>query len=275
MQRQAVLLAPVLFVTVLNTTSVEAQPNRRALAQRLLRGSAGERSTALEDARALGPENTGSELRAALITLLERNNKIIAEARRAGVAVADLENPEFIAHVAHVVSQLEDPQAIPALAGALDSGSTLVADALADFGEQAAPAVLAVVTSRDSGYNAVDSGLTTLRFMVEGAGTRQLSAGTLDQIRGAAERRLLGKQYFTTLWRAIDLAVVLNDPDLRRIVESLAFDPNAVIARGVTWAPAIAHTQELAADRLAGTPPMPRYRRPAERRLLLDPRGPQ
>jgi len=246
------------------------QVDQRALAQQLLGNSAADRAVAVQMALTLGAPNTGPELRAALITLLERNSTILEEARRRNVAVANLENPEFIAHVAHVVSQLEDPRAIPALAGALDSGSTLVSDALADFGEQAAPAVLGVVTSPDSRYSAVDPGLRTLRFMVEEAGTRPLSAGTLDQIRGAAQRHLMGKPYFTTLWRAIELAVALNDPGLRRIVESLASDPNEAIARGVTDPGLIEKTQKWAVDRLAGVP-QPRYRSPAERRLLLDP----
>jgi hypothetical protein len=147
-----------------------------------------------------------------------------------------------------------------------------VRDALADFGERAAPAVLAVVNSPDAHYSAVDEGLITLRFMVEGTGPRPLSAGTLDQIRGAARQRLTGKQYFTTLWRAIDLAVVLKDPNLRQTVQALASDPTEVSARGVTNPDLIARTQQWAAQRLAGGPSSPRYRSPTERDQLLAPR---
>lgn len=270
-RRQAGLVAtavlPVLFVA----TMLLAQQDQHALAQQILQGAASERQRAFGQAQALEPRQMGPELRAALITLLDRNNKIVAEAAKRKEAVAKLENPEFIAHVAHVVSELQDPQAIPALAGALGSGSTLVRDALADFGERAAPAVLAVVTAPESRYTAVNEGLLSLRYMVEGKGSPPLSPETLNQIRGAAKQRLMGKQRFTTLWRAIDLAVTLNDPELRQLVQSLASDANEVIARGVTDPGLIADTQKQASGRLAGGPSRPHYRSPAERARLSVP----
>lgn len=270
--RHPVLLATVLMIA-LNVTAGRAQGDQAALARRLIQGDAMERGRALEAAQALGAKNTGPELRAALITLLERNNRIVVQAATRKQALATLEDPEFIAHVAHVVSQLEEPQAIPALAGALGTGSTLVPDALADFGDRAVPAVLAVVIAPESRYSAVDDGLITLRFLVEGAGSRSLSAGALDQIRSAAKQHLTGTQYFTTLWRAIDLAVALKDPDLRRIVASLASDTSEVIARGVTARALIDRTQQQASQRLSGSPPVPRYRSPAERSVILAPSG--
>jgi hypothetical protein len=164
-----------------------------------------------------------------------------------------------------------DPHAIPALAGALGTGSTLVRDALADFGEQAAPDVLRLVTAQDTRYDAVGDGLMALRFMVEGARTRPLSPSTRDQIRRAAMQRLTGEQYFSTLWYAIDLAVALDDPELRRIVQAIASDRNELVARGVSAPDIIALTQKRAAARLAGEPPEPRYRSPAERARVLNP----
>ena len=130
--------------------------------------------------------------------------------------------------------------------------------ALAAFGEQAAPAVLGVVTSTESHYDEVNHGLITLRFMVEQTGARSLSANTVDQIRRAAQQRLTGRQYFPTLWNAMDLAVALNDPNLRRIVQSLASNRNEVVIRGVTDPELIEKTQKRAADRLAGVPALPR-----------------
>jgi hypothetical protein len=260
-RRQAVLVATALLATLCSATRLPAQVDQRALVPHLLGDNVAERSRALGVAESIGPEHVSPELRAALIALLEKENRIVAEARRRKMGVATLENPEFIARVAHVVSQLEDPQAIPALAGALGSGSTLVSDALADFGEQAAPAVLGVVTSPESPYSVVDQGLITLRFMVEGAGTHPLSAGTREEIRRVAEHYLTTPErppsVGVTLRWAIDLAVVLKDPGLRRIVEALASDPNEVIARGVTDPQLIATTQKLAADRLAGVPAAP------------------
>lgn len=262
-----------LFVTLLLASllaaSLTAQADQHTLAQQLLHGDRAERSRALGNAWSLGPQGTGAELRAALITLLDKNNRIVLEAAERKVAVSTLEDPEFIAHVAHVVSGLEDPRAIPALAGALGvSGSTLVRDALADFGEPASADVLRVVTSSGNHY-AVEDGLIALRFMVEGQGAHPLSSGTLDRIRQAATQRLSGEQYFTTVWYAIDLAAALNDAGLKRILDSLATDRAAVAARGIKDVDLIRRTQERAAQRLAGAPASPKYRSPAERRSRM------
>ncbi len=272
-RRVVPLLAALQFVMLaIATATGQAQADQHALAQRILGRNVEDQSSAVWAAMTLGSQATGPELRAALITLLERNNRILDEAAKRKVTLDRLIDPEFVAHVAHAVSQLEDPQAIPALAGALGSGSTLVPDALADFGERAAGAVVRVVTNPETrDHEAVDDGLLSLRFMVEGGGARPLSAGTLGEIRRVAKQRLTGKQYAPTLWKAIDLAVVLGDPDLRRIVESLAADRSEVVARGIEHAGLIDATQKLAAGRLAagGRPFNPRYRTPAERARAL------
>lgn len=269
--RRVVPLLAALQVATLATATGQAQVDQHALAQRILNGTVADQSGAVWDALVLGPQMTGLELRTALITLLERNNRIVDEAAKRNVAVATLVNPELVAHVAHAVSQLEDPQAIPALAGALGTGSTLVPDALADYGEQAAAPVLSVVTSPESRKAAVADGLLALRFMVERKETRPLSAATLIEIRRAAKQRLTGTQHSPTLWKAIDLAVVLGDPELIRIVESLAADRDEVVARGIEYPGTIEYTQKLAAGRLAarGRPFNPRYRTPAERGRAL------
>jgi len=120
------------------------------------------------------------------------------------------------------------------------------------------PAVLAVVTSAESDREAVGTGLMALRFMVESAGARPLSAGARERIKQAAELWLAARQQsILTLGPAIDLAAVLGDPDLRRILESLASDPNAVASRGIHVG-SIELIRKRAADRLAGVPPLPR-----------------
>jgi hypothetical protein len=94
--------------------------------------------------------------------------------------------------------------------------------------------------------------------MVEGARLRPLSAGARERIAQAAKQWLVaGKQSIVTLGAAIDLAAVLGDPDLRRILESLASDPNAVASRGIV-AGSIEWIRKRATDRLAGVPPVPR-----------------
>ena len=153
---------------------------------------------------------------------------------------------------------LKSPRVIPELVKTLGLGFSIVPQQLAEFGEDAAPAVLAAVTSADSDREVVGTGLMALRFMVEGAGPRPLSAGARERITQAAEQWLAARQQsILTLGAAIDLAAVLGDPDLRRILESLASDPNAVASRGID-AGSIHWIQKRAADRLAGAPPLPR-----------------
>ncbi len=77
-RRHVLLLVIALFAAVLHTASVEAQVDQRALAEQLLRGQAIERSRALEAAQALGPQQIGPELRAALIKALEREDRVHA-----------------------------------------------------------------------------------------------------------------------------------------------------------------------------------------------------
>ncbi|MGH7612990.1 MAG: hypothetical protein ACREMW_02970 [Gemmatimonadales bacterium] len=261
MRRQVVLLTFALFAVALGTATVQAQVDQSALARQILGGNSRERSRALEAAGALGPQ-IGLELRAALIKSLERANEVQAQRYHADLRGEPLEplleDPEFTARVSRVVAELRDPWAIPALVGALGTGSP-VTRALVAFGEEAVPALLGAVRSPESTHYVVEEALVAFRFLVEGAGPHPLSAGTLNEIRRATKQRLTGKQYFTTLWDAIDLAIALKDPDLRRIVKSLASDRDAVVARGIEDPETIEETQRLAAERLAGVPPQRRW----------------
>ncbi|MGH7470674.1 MAG: hypothetical protein ACRENP_22225 [Longimicrobiales bacterium] len=210
---------------------------------------------ALQAARKIGAANIGGELRVALITLLERENVVVADAARRGVPLDTYESPEFIAHLSRFVAELRDPRAIPALAEAIYGGGT-VARALAAFGEQSVPAVTRVVAAPDVHYDVVNHALLTLRFVLEGQ--TPVSSSTRNQIRESAALRLTGKQYFTTLWKAMDLAITLNDPSLRAIVQTIASDRGQILARGISDPEVIARTQRLAVERLAGVPALPR-----------------
>lgn len=255
--RSAASVAGVVLATAVIAGAVEGQADQAVLAQQLLGQDRAQRDRALTAIESIDAENRSSELRTALITLLERLNAVKAEARSRGVAVETLENPETIWYVAHLVAQLQDPRAIPALS---KFPSVEAARALAAFGERAVPELVGVVASPTSHYTQVENGLLALRFIVEASAARPLSDGALRQIREAAEQRLTGEQYFTPLWSAIDLAIALDDPQLRQIVEALASDRGEVIARGITAAHLIDRTQKRAADRLAGLPPLPRIR---------------
>ncbi len=212
-----------------------------------------QRVGALSRALALEPQRTGPDLRMALIALLEQQNALRTKARRDNLPVGAVADPESVSAVHRAVARLNDPKAIPALANAMGMFTTV--RALTAFGEQAAPDVLRVVMSPDSSSYAVEDGLRVLMWMVQSQDRSPLSTGTLAQIREAAEQRLNnGVRMFTTLWYAIDLAMALNDQELRRTVQTLATFPGAVIARGVTDPELIQKTQQRATDRLAGVP---------------------
>ncbi len=159
------------------------------------------------------------------------------------------------------VTDLADERAIPGLVKALGSGFTVVIGRLADFGELAAGPVIEVTRSYGDDSRRIGHALWTLRYMLEGTETRPLSAGTIAEIRNVAEVWLSrGQQGIFTLSDAIDLAIVLGDPDLRSVVESLASDASEVIARGVEYPSSIERIQRQATDLLSGEPPLPRRR---------------
>src|SRR5437660_12186844 len=103
------------YVTVLLITALVSplevkgeQADQNIIAQQLLGQDLRERNNAFEAAREIGPAKAGQELRRASITLLEKENLVVAESRRRGVTLDTLENPEFVAHVASFVAELKD-----------------------------------------------------------------------------------------------------------------------------------------------------------------------
>jgi hypothetical protein len=235
----------------------QAELDQRTLARQLLGTDVRACRAAFEAARTIGARGVGPELRGALIALLARKNRLVADVTRRGEILADYEDPEFIWALACFVAELQDPAAIPVLAEAVD-GSFPVIRALARFGERAVPAVVAVATAKHQHYTVVDHALLTLRFMVENATSQPLSEQAREAVRQVARARLTEPGYFTTLWQAIDLAAALDDPELMGIVVALAQDPAAVRAKGVTDQDLVERTRQRARDRLAGFPPLPR-----------------
>lgn len=238
---------------------VEAQVSQQAIAAELVSADRSAQLWALRRAEAIDASDVEQPLRQALIDALERESSASRERREAllrGVAHEE-DDYDFHARLTHTVIRLRDPQTIPALAGVLGNGLMAVR-ALAAFGDRSVPAIVEAVRSPRSHSSLIRGGFIALRFIVEESKTRPLAAGTHQQIRSVVEQRLSGKGDFTTLWRAIDLAVVLDDPELREIVESLASDRSEVIARGIDDPDLIERTQKRAADGLAGVPPLPR-----------------
>lgn len=258
------VLATTLGSLALRPAPADAQADQRALAEQLLGEDARQTWSALVAVERLGPDSTGPELREALVAALHREANLHAERywhdARGEPWVQYERGAEYLAHLTRAVIALRDPRAIDALAAAVGTGSTATPWALADFGDGAAPAVLDIVTSPGSAEHQVNGALMTLRVMAEEREIRPLSAATMERIRCVALRYVTGPQYFTTLWRAIDLAGVLDDPYLRGVLQDIASDPEEVIARGETDPDLIEKTQKRAADRLAGIPPLPRRR---------------
>jgi hypothetical protein len=253
----------VLLSTVTIAASIAHQDLRdqRAIAEKLLSGDSSKQTDALGAVRAMGARNADPELRQALITLLERQNRLARQNIQRGESVEGAIAPEFRSRLCQTVAELRDPRTIPVLADSL-GGGFVVHRHLAAFGENAAGPVLAVVMAQESDYEAVNEGLVSLRFMVENQRVRPLRNETLQLIRSAAQQHLTrpGRPPGTgvTIRWAIDLAVALKDPALRRIVESLASSPAEIMALGITDQGLIEMTQKRALDGLAGVAPMPR-----------------
>jgi hypothetical protein len=96
-----------------------------------------------------------------------------------------------------------------------------------------------------------------LRLIVENS-PRPLNGEKRARVHSATATRLRERQSLDVLLRAIDLAVVLGDADLRQTVGRLANSANELRQRGVEDPSAIAKAQQHARDRLAGVPPQPR-----------------
>ncbi len=231
------------------------QEQQARWAERLRSPDAAERKQAFYESLGIPHDEVLPILSRALTRLLEDLNVVVAEAISMGETLYPREDPDFVAAVSRRVAEIRDPNAVGALARAMHGG-WLASEALASFGPAAIPPVVAVVEDRDNHHNLVIHGLRSLGQIVaaqEGA----LPAAARASVLRAVTMRLNGQQYFTTLWAAMDLAVLLGDPELLDTVRELANDSNAVRARGIHDPEIIALTRERAAQRLRGgsTPP--------------------
>jgi hypothetical protein len=148
-RRQGVLLATPLTLMVLATPMALGQADQSTMAQQLLAGNLRDRAAALRAAAAVRPR--GGRLRVASGSrhIARKENRIVEDALRRGEALANVEDPEFVALLSGVVAGLGDPRAIGALSKATYGGVT-TSRALAAFGQQAARSVLSIVTSPES-----------------------------------------------------------------------------------------------------------------------------
>ncbi|WP_420441988.1 hypothetical protein [Candidatus Palauibacter sp.] len=203
----------------------------------------------------LGPR-AGQELRAAVI------DAAWTEARGGGSG-----DPDRMFLLFEAAEGFRDPRAIPLMIEALKYGGG-VKDALADLGAAAFPATLAAVSDPSGHWSRIGAGLDALRFMTEdGAlGPRQLG-----QVREAVRERLSGPSQGAVgsgssfvVNAALQLAVALGDPELRRIVERIATDRAFVgelIPDSGTDEWQLDEVQETARSLLSGAS-LPPHRRP-------------
>ena len=257
---RAAVLTLALLAMVSPAAGAEPQVDQPVLAQQILGDDEDALVEAIGAIRNISPEDLSSELHAAILKKIRRNGVYNAERDAAmersneWIEPLGTERLESIVQMFPLVAALRDPDTIPALI--IGINNSVAREALAEFGEEAVPALLDAVMSGN--HYRVTGGLLALRFMVEGAAPRPLSAETRARIRRAAEHHLTAgtDRSSVTLRRASDLAFALDDPELWRIVETLATDPDAIGAWGV--APEyVERTRQHLLDRLAGVPPLP------------------
>lgn len=188
----------------------ETELTEREVVALLAEGAWTERLEALNVALKLGPR-ASPELRLAVIDA--------AWAELRGGTDTPPEQEAMFDYLDAVVG-LRDSRAIPLLVEVLGNGSA-ASNALADFGTEAFPAVLAAVSDPGEHPYDVFGGLTTLRFLLEDGA---LTAGQAERVRGVVRDRLSGTQDGFPLKAAIRLAVALGDSGLRATVERIAVD---------------------------------------------------
>jgi hypothetical protein len=277
-KHRAFLLLSVIVAIVLAPSGVLAQTDQQALARQIL---AGDRTTArdafYELRKSLTPEEMGPELRSALITVLERQNQIYREdfeaaslREKLGVPPSahqprDLFWGEGFADLLVTVIALGDPKAIPALADALVGWDGLTRPALTRFGEVAAPAVLDIAEGRAWHLAQVEGALAVLTLMIDQPTGPRLSQATLQRTRRLVKDQLTtGTTYpsliadfhhrrVSQLQEAISLALALDDPASRDLVQSFTREPETIRRLGIESG-AVERIQNYAIQELAKRP---------------------
>ena len=261
---RAAVLTLAWLAMVSPAAGAEPQADQPVLAQQILGDDEDALVGAIRAIRNISPEDLSPELRAAILEKIRRNADYYAQRDAAmersneWIEPLGTERRYYIFEMFPFVASLRDPDTISALI--IGINDPISREALAEFGEEAVPALLDAVMSGNSPDRRVAGSLIALRFMVEGAAPKPLSAETRTQIRRAAEHRLTTGSDRNSgsgiiLFAASDLAFALDDPGLWRIVETLATDPDAIGALGV--APEVVErTRQHLLDRLDGVPPL-------------------
>jgi len=215
----------------------EVVMTERAAAATLLSGlDTPEREKALGFAMSLGPD-ASPELRWALI----QASWDFVEGR-----ISHPEGSEAEWDYLWAVASLRDPRAIPFLIRGLVTG-TGVANALADLGAEAFPAVMEAVRNPDQDRPVVSNGLKALRFMIEDG---SLGRREIAEVRDVVLSVLTKGHNHVVVAKAIEVVPALGDADLWEIVETLAVDPAAVAALSTNLTPdgSVSRSRESSLD---------------------------
>ena len=224
----------------------------------------------LEDISRIPPDERKPVLRSALIATLEDVGHL-TQARTRGEAPPLTEwDHELPLMLTDMVIALQDPAAIPALAGVVGYGWG-VKKALIEFGRQAMPAVLHVATSpATSDIWTVFESYDTLCMMVLEWGLDSFSTQERAQLKDAV-LLYLNEPYDGSpilSWYnpgyALDgvatLAIALEDPDLSRRLEILSTDTDALKVLHFDD-PYTVSFQYALTNLLTGQTPLPEYAR--------------
>jgi hypothetical protein len=161
--------------------------------------------------------------------------------------------------LALVVGEFKDPRAMQPLTYVLGNGS-VAARGLAAFGDPAVPYLVEAARTGET-TEVITAALVGLRFLAEGVGEIPLTSSSREELIAVARDRIGPRQLSAAiLVRAIDLAAVLDEPELTVVVEALAADPSEVASRLESpTARGVELTVNWARDRLRGEPPLPRF----------------
>ena len=237
-------------------------PTQHDVAKKLISRDSAMRLDGLRMAQMVRPQYASKELRIGLIVSLDVEGAAyqahLRANRQAGRGNGASARPVSVAHdrLLTTVAALKDTMAIPALAMSLGTGMTPIR-ALTEFGQPATTMTLRVANAPTEHEQVADA-LLVLRLMAENVSVRPLTPATHAQLHAVAAKRLTGAQSLDVVLRAIDLAIVLGDADLRQTVTALAANPGEAHRRGIQDANQIAQVQRQARDRLAGVPAQPR-----------------
>lgn len=255
-QRWVGAMAALVLAPMLDAGATEAQVDQAELARQLAEGAPGQRYGAARQILEMGPGNADPPLRDALIGAFSEEAEAYRASRGGQEPTPDL---DALGRMAMVASEFEDPRTIEPMLKSIAAAMGSVRG-LAAYGDPVVPPVVEIVREGRSPAE-INSALITLRLLAEGVGRTPLSSSSREQLIDVARERMQPEQSVSTiLWRAIDLAIALDDPDLRETVEAMAADPAEVQSRLANPEPdRVERVQQRASARLRGEPPEPTW----------------